>query len=314
MDKIKDIIKNQYGISCISITKQIGGWSALAYKVTDGVNNYFLKVYEKSRASTPKLTALIEKYIPITIWLNDNTDLSEKISVPLLTKEEKFKFEDCEGIYLLYEYIDGETIGNKELSKKQIYEFSEIVSVLHCYNDEIPFNTEDIKENFDIPFLSNLREELKRENSTLPKEVKELINIHIKFINYLIDTLENLSVSLKRESMKMVLCHTDLHYWNLMQSNEELVLIDWEGLKIAPPEADLMFLIDKPYYNLFIDIYCKYHKNFEINEKALEFYKIKRKLEDIWEFIEQFLFDNQNEHSMMENFSYLKRELEDIKF
>lgn len=312
MDKIKSIIKKHYGIDCINITKQIGGWSALAYKVTDEVNEYFLKIYEKSRASTPKLTALIDQYIPITIWLNDNTDLSGKIPVPLLTKDGKIKCEDDEGIYLLYEYIDGRTIGNNELSEKQICQLSEIISILHCYNDEIPINMEAIKEDFDLPFLSQFRGILSKKSNSLPNDVKELIEIHMKSIEYLIATVEKLSTSLKLDNPRMVLCHTDIHNWNLMQTSQELILIDWEGLKLAPPEADLMFLTDKPYYSLLIDIYCQSHEKFEINQKSLKFYKSRRKLEDIWEWLEQILFDNQDEYSRIESFDYLKRELEDI--
>ena len=99
MIRFNNILEKQYSINCINITAQAGGWSALAYKVFDGEKDYFLKVYEKSRASTPKLTALIDTYVPITMWLNENTDMKGKLSVPLLTKDGKSKCEDDNGIY-----------------------------------------------------------------------------------------------------------------------------------------------------------------------------------------------------------------------
>ena len=55
-----------------------------------------------------------------------------------------------------------------------------------------------------------------------------------------IDRVEGLSEILRRSNPKMALCHTDIHNWNLMQRDEQLVLIDWEGLKLAPVKADLM--------------------------------------------------------------------------
>ncbi len=70
----------------------------------------------------------------------------------------------------------------------------------------------------------------------------------------------------------MVFCHTDLHNWNLMQSKNILILIDWEGLKVAPPEADLMFLKEKPYYKCFLDIYQEKHPDFQVNSDSMEFY------------------------------------------
>ena len=33
------------------------------------------------------------------------------------------------------------------------------------------------------------------------------------------------------------------------------VTFGMEGLKLAPAEADLMFFVDKPYYDIFIDIF-----------------------------------------------------------
>lgn len=71
-----------------------------------------------------------------------------------------------------------------------------------------------------------------------------------------------------------------------------------------------MFIADKLYYSFFMDIYCKRHGDFKVNQEALSFYKIRRKLEDIWEFIEQLLFDNQDKESRMESLYYLTNELE----
>lgn len=66
-----------------------------------------------------------------------------------------------------------------------------------------------------------------------------------------------------------------------MQSENQLILIDWEGLRLAPIEVDLMFLVDEPYYDEFLNTYQKTHENFAINPDALQFYQVRRKLEDI---------------------------------
>ncbi|WP_338015909.1 hypothetical protein [Paenibacillus mesophilus] len=60
MDKIREVLKEQYDLESTSVSSQRGGWSALAYKVHSSKATYFLKAYEKSRASTPKWTALID--------------------------------------------------------------------------------------------------------------------------------------------------------------------------------------------------------------------------------------------------------------
>lgn len=98
-----------------------------------------------------------------------------------------------------------------------------------------------------------------------------------------------------------------------MQSGNVLILIDWEGLKVAPPEADIMFLSDKPYYNQFLETYQEKHPDFHVDHDTIEFYRARRKLEDIWEFVEQVLFDSQDEQRYSQTLAYLKTELDSLE-
>ena len=84
-------------------------------------------------------------------------------------------------------------------------------------------------------------------------------------------------------------------------------------LKLSPPEADMMFLVDKPYYNEFLSVYQKIHKKFEINPQALKFYQVRRKLEDIWEFLEQLLYDEQDVKERIVTINHLREELKGLK-
>lgn len=312
MEKIKSMIKEHYDINVTKIFPQQGGWASLAYKVFSNGQSYFLKVYEKSRASTPKLTALIDQYVPVMMWLMDHSNLNGKISVPFKTKSGEYKYEDEYGVYLLYEYIEGQTIGERDLTKTQARQLSMMITELHSYGEDLPFEMEAIKENFAVPFLQSLRNTLQKRGKELPVDVDRLITPYIQQLNDLIKTVEELSRELKTRDLSMALCHTDLHYWNLMQSGQQLILIDWEGLKLAPVEADLMFLVDKPYFNEFISIYQNTHQNFSINPEAITFYKGKRRLEDIWEFMEQLLYDKQEEQERVLTMNYLKEELNGI--
>ncbi|GAA0373159.1 aminoglycoside phosphotransferase family protein [Bacillus horti] len=309
MNSLEQTLKQSYGIKSNHIESRQGGWAALAYEVSDGKSVYFLKVYEKSRASTPKLTALIDQYSPILVWLEQETDLAGKIPVPLLTKDGNYKCEDKDNIYLLYKFINGQTIGEDELSEQQILEFSNIIATLHSYGEEIPVSTKGIIEDFDIPFLEDLEKVLHRNEIQLPRDLRDLIVIYKQDVIQRIQDVKELSIKLKSKQLNMSLCHFDLHNWNLMQA-KRLMLIDWEGLKIAPVEADIMFLTDKPYFNEFMSIYKSIHEDYTINQDALQFYKIKRNLEDIWEFIEQILFEDIDSEAREEALSYLNQLME----
>ncbi|MGG3643905.1 aminoglycoside phosphotransferase family protein [Bacillus gobiensis] len=229
MNKIKNILKDHYDIDIFNVSQQQGGWAARAYKLSNNKNTYFLKVYKKSRASSPKLTALIDEYVPIVIWLMNNSDLKGKIPVPFLTNNGEYKCEDDDGIYLLYEYIDGVTIGDQVLTEDQVFQLSEIISKLHLYGEEIPIDTNAVKEDFYVPFLQQLRNTLDKDYEDIPNDVRKIVAPHIEQINHLIDTVEKLSLCLKNSHLRMALFHTDLHNWNLMQSEQRLILIDWEG-------------------------------------------------------------------------------------
>ncbi|MBT2217488.1 phosphotransferase [Virgibacillus dakarensis] len=313
MENVKSIINEHYDVDITDIFPQQGGWASLAYKVSDRSQSYFLKIYEKSRASTPKLTALIDQYVPIMVWLMQNSSLRGKISVPFNTNSGEYKYEDEYGVYLLYEYIEGQTIGDQDLTDVQVRQLSKIVTELHSHGEDIPVETDAIKEDFEVPFLHTLSQTIQNGKEDLPSDVWGLVHPYIPQLNDLIQTVKQLSRNLKNFDLRRVLCHTDLHYWNLMQSGHRLILIDWEGLKLAPVEADLMFLVDKPYFNEFLSIYQKTHQNFSINPDAMTFYQERRRLEDIWEFLEQFLYDDQDEKEKVITMSYLREELNGLR-
>lgn len=312
MGPLGKILMEQFGLDAIEVIPQQGGWSALAYRVTTVEGSYFLKVYEKSRASTPKWTALIDKYVPIILWLSQHTSLHGRIPVPLLTTSEAYKYEDEAGIYQLFAYIEGSTIGDQALSTNQIQQLAEIVSNLHQYGAEIPLDTEAIKEDFSLSFTKQLKDTMLGESHLCTDDVKQLIKPYEKMLRDCMEQLEKMSVYLQKSELEMRLCHTDLHHWNLMQADGRLILIDWEGLKLAPVEADLMFMIDKPYFAEWMKIYRQTHTKYEINQQALAFYQIRRIVEDISELLEQLLLDGQGEQDRIETFRHVKEELDKL--
>lgn len=307
LDSMKTLLKEQYSINISAIEPQQGGWAALAYKATSESKHYFVKVYEKSRASTAKLTAHIDRYVPIIRWLVQNSQLEGKISVPLLTNDGCYKYEDEHGIYMLYDYIEGETIGDRELNGKQVHQFIAIITELHRFGAEIPFASGWMKEQFDVPYTDLLQKALSGDIGYMPDEVRRLLAAYELPLSRTINKVKELSQRLQAGELKMALCHTDLHYWNVMRQikSEQLILIDWEGLKLAPVEADMMFLVDKPYFNEFLNVYRHTHADYEIHSEALLFYQKRRLLEDIWEFLEQLLYEEQGELT----FNYLTKEL-----
>lgn len=309
MDRLQNMLKEYYGLDRTVVVPQKGGWAALAYKVQTDGHAYFLKVYEKSRASTPKWTALIDDYVPILLWLEEHSRLKGKIPAPILTTDGSYQCEDDEGIYLLYEYIVGDTIADQELTEDQVRQLAEMIAELHRYGEEVPLVTSAMTENYTVPFLGQLKSKLDGE---LPCDLGEVLLHYIDRLKEIMLKVEELSEALKNRDLRMALCHTDVHGWNLMSTGQQLKLIDWEGLKLAPVEADMMSFVDEPYFELFMRVYKETHSDYEINAEALQFYQGRRKLEDVWEFMEQLLYDVQDDKERALTLQSLRKELEEI--
>ncbi len=311
---ISKLLNEHYNKSLINFSELEGGWSAKAFKVETNDGIFFLKVYDKKKASTQIWTAAIDTYMPIVVWLNNNTELKNRIICPILSNSGEYKYEDEKCIYLLFPYIEGYTLGKKTMSSQQIKEIAEILAQLHNYGAEIPIATSSITEDFAVPFCRELKEILVSLGQTQTNETETILKQFIEILLINIDKVEKLSAKLTKETLPFVLCHTDVHGWNLMQS-DRLILIDWEGMKLAPPEADLFAFIGNLFWHNcsdeFMKIYQTIHTDFEINLEVLEFYQTRRRIEDICAFAQALLYDkNIDETERKESLYHLRRECE----
>jgi len=153
-----ELLDEHYGIFASRIIEQEGGWSAQAYRVETSNGIFFLKAYDKRKHSTNIWTAKIDSYMPIVLWLHNNTELKGRIVCPVLTKNSNYKIEDDSGIYILFPYIEGHTLCDQPLSVVQANEIAKIIAKLHRHGAEIPVPTDTITEDFSVPFCDGLKE------------------------------------------------------------------------------------------------------------------------------------------------------------
>jgi len=314
-NKIKNILKEQFDVECTDITGIQGGLSAKNYKIKTDTKTFFLKVYDKKKAKTSLWTENIDQYMPILMWLNENTKLQGKIVRPIKTNKGGYRFDDDENVFLLFDYIEGETVG-RTLTQTQILEAANILALLHNYGDEIPMNTEKIREDFSVPFCHSLEHFIAEDYKTAPNDVKAILQPCLEKLLSINEAVKSSSEKVKQKNIKMVLCHTDAHGFNLMQS-EHLVLVDWEGIKLALAEADLIMFTKKEYWDIFIERYERQRPNFILDDELLLFYILRRKIEDIWAFIESILFDDQAEEERKRDLNLLSKccyTLDDLYF
>lgn len=103
-----------------------------------------------------------------------------------------------------------------------------------------------------------------------------------------------LGQALRHAAPPHVLCHADMHPWNLLVSDNELWLIDWDETIWAPKERDLMFVIGGiggdgvgvEQTAAFLEGYGRE----AVDQRALAYYRYAWAVQDIAAYGEQLFF------------------------
>jgi spectinomycin phosphotransferase len=74
-------------------------------------------------------------------------------------------------------------------------------------------------------------------------ELAALFRSHREQIEHLVAKTETLSPLARKRALPTVICHADIHAWNVLVTPEgDIVIVDWDSTMLAPRERDLMFV------------------------------------------------------------------------
>jgi len=299
------ILSAQYHLQNAKLTGVPPGWSALAYRVDADSGRYFLKVYDKTRYTSQAWIQGIDRYMPTVLWLGEHTSLRDRIPRVVRAANGNYKHEDEERVYILFDWIEGVTPRDAPLTGPQLASLAQITAELHSFNEQMPASSSVIRERYDIPFYESLMSRARNADENNPKESLQAIIEKLLHLSEVSRTLHGLN-------LPFTLCHNDIHGWNVITRGDGLVLLDWEGLRFAPREADLFMFKYERYWgqrwNAFWDVYKKAHPNLEINETAMRFFQLRRRLNDVDEFINNIVLDHESDEVKTEAREALVRE------
>lgn len=148
----------------------------------------------------------------------------------------------------LYPFVEGQAGLDIKMSREQWVEFGTALKRFHT--TDIPPNiTRGIQRD---DFSSRWRDTVKMQ---LERVEEEVFNEHIqveaadflkskKLATFNVaKRAEQLARMLQEEPPEFILCHSDIHGYNLLiDTNGALYVVDWDGLLFAPKERDLMFI------------------------------------------------------------------------
>ena len=303
--EINQVLSQQYGADNAQLTEVQPGWSALAFRVETGGKDYFLKVYDKTRYTSQIWIQGIDGYMPTVMWLGECTSLRGKIPHVIPTVSGGYKYEDDERVYILFDWIDGATPRDEPLTQPQLASLAGIIAQLHSITEHIPTSSSIMRERYDIPFYKSLMSRAQNADDNIPSE-------YLQVIIEKLHQLSEVSLALPAMNLPFTLCHNDIHGWNVITQGDGLILLDWEGLCFAPREADLFMFKYERYWGQrwdeFYDEYKKINPHPEISETAMRFFQLRRRLNDVDEFINNIVLDNEKDDVIEEAKRILIRE------
>ncbi|WPY00697.1 Aminoglycoside phosphotransferase family protein [Candidatus Trichorickettsia mobilis] len=315
---IKPDLKDEEIIACLQDTYKLNvatisflpigaDFNTAVYRVTaTDEADYFLKLrsgkFLEASVSVPKYLA----------------DLGVKqVIPPIPTKTGKL----CSGLRsfktILYPYVEGRNGVDAKPSDDHWVQFGATVKKLHSLG--IPSSiTQDVSREM---FSSKWRETVKAfliriENEVFEEPVAVKMALFLKSksseILKLVEHAETLAITTQKQPLDYVLCHADMHGWNLIIDKEgSLYIVDFDTLIFAPKERDLMFIgagiwdsgrtasAEEP---LFYQGYGKA----EINHDLLAYYRFERIIQDIGDYCEYIFLSDEGSLDRMQCFEHLQ--------
>jgi spectinomycin phosphotransferase len=148
---------------------------------------------------------------------------------------------------LLYPWTDGVPAMERGLTGRQWAELGRFVAALHRTELPAALAATIARESF-VPWGAKPVRALDRRigrarpGDPLGGELDRFWQARRDEIRFAADQAERLGRAVAATRPQLILCHADLHTANvLVDADDRLLVVDWDGVELAPPERDLLF-------------------------------------------------------------------------
>lgn len=298
---VLEAIRQAYGLPVERVTFFTTGWVSYCYRAeTAAGERYLLKLYDQS-APAPLLASSRDFYLPLTHQLC-TSQLLPQIACPVPARDGSFSVSAVPYLLILFHFIEGEEVGFGTLPDEILVKLAGLVGRLHKSTRNLQL-ANPLVERFEIAFEDVLPAGLEALANLGPgaraglRAFQELLLSHRSEIRGYLDRLKGLQGVVRTRASEMVVCHTDLHGGNLLvDSGGNLYILDWEGAMLSPPEQDLFFFAgEDTFWDLFWPNYEREFGPARLDVDTLGFYYYRRGLEDLAEWVQRFLYGDQDE-------------------
>jgi spectinomycin phosphotransferase len=314
-EKIIAALYENYGVTAAVDFLPLGYDSnAWVYKANanDG-STYFVKL---KKGSVAELSLRIPHYLK-------SQGMGQSVA-PLSTKTQQLLVAVEDFTLILYPFIDGDNAANSPMSDSHWIEYGAVLKKLHStvispeLLEQVPKETFTPNAQWSGVVKQLLATVKGRTDSSISGYENAIAKEGAAFwiekydeIAKIIARAEELGHSLQRRSLDFVLCHADIHRYNLMIDKENrLFVVDWDQPIFAPKERDLMFIVDAPIVKHTASeesLFFQGYGQAEIDWLALAYYRYEWAMQDIGSFSESiFLRDDVGDVTRQDSIDHLK--------
>ncbi len=308
-EKIIACLRDAYGLAVEKLVfLPLGAdFNTAVYQVTTSCQvDYFLKLRSGDFIDA---SVLAPKYF---------ADLGiQQVIPPLATKTGKFWASLASFKAILYPYVEGRNGVEAKLSDQQWVQFGTAIKKLHSTDTPHALTRGTPREVFSSKWRETVRAflvRIKNEVFEEPVAVKMALFLKSKSseILKLVERAENLAIMLQKQPLEYILCHADIHGWNLIVDEEgALYIVDWDTLIFAPKERDLMFIgagiwdSGRTAAEEESQFYQGYGET-KINQDAICYYRFERIIQDIGDYCEYIFLSDEGGIDRMQCFEQLQ--------
>ncbi len=284
-------LRTHYGLSITNLTfLPLGADSAsFVYRAAAGDATYFVKLRSSDGFSVPSLAIphfLHEHGVP-------------HILAPLQTNTQALWVVVGGFALSLYPFLDARTGTAVGLSEQQWHALGVTTQLIHA-SLLSPELKQIIRSETFVPSRRNVVTDLEtaiaRQDSAGPlqHELAAFWRSHRERIGMVVERADAMGDQLRQRDLPNVLCHADLHTWNvLVDGDGRLWIVDWDETVLAPKERDLMFVIGGIGRGLVsphdTDCFLQSYGETALDLSALSYYRYAWAVQDIAAYGEQAL-------------------------
>lgn len=192
---------------------------------------------------------------------------------------------------ILYPFVEGQDGYEVELSDAQWVALGAAIRELHDLSLPPDLDGHMPRETYGGHWRNLVRHFMttqlnSRYDDAVAAEMADFLRRKHEEVLRLADQVEALAGMLSAQPPQMVLCHADLHAGNVLISQGELFVVDWDTLLLAPRERDLMFPGGAQGFRGHMpaqeeSLFYQGYGSTSVNQQALAYYRGERIIEDI---------------------------------